>query len=85
MIDIYDRATEREEEARADALVAQERRSGLSGKTVDDSAHECHLCDDPIPDERRHALPGVQTCVLCQEELERAGDPFASPVLGSAR
>lgn len=70
MTDIYDRATEREEEVRLDALASQAKRAGLVGKTVADSAHECGICDDPIPDDRRRALPGVQTCVSCQKELE---------------
>jgi len=73
MTDPFDRATEREEELRADALADQARRSGLAGKTVADSATECRLCDEPIPDARRHALPGVQTCIDCQSDLERAG------------
>lgn len=73
MTDIYDRATEREEESRADALAAQARRAGLAGKTMHDSARNCRVCDDSIPTARRRALPGVQTCVPCQEELERAG------------
>lgn len=73
MTDPLDRATEREEELRADALADQARRSGLAGKTVADSATECRLCDGPIPDARRHALPGVQTCIDCQTDLERTG------------
>jgi phage/conjugal plasmid C-4 type zinc finger TraR family protein len=80
MTDIYDRATEREEEARADALAAQSRRAGLAGKTIHDSARNCRVCDETIPDARRRALPGVQTCVLCQAELEQAGNSFAPHV-----
>lgn len=72
MIDICDRASEREEEHRQDALDAQERRAGLKGKTIDDSAHACAVCDTKIPEARREAVPGVQTCVDCQEELEQA-------------
>lgn len=72
MTDIFDRASEREEVDRADAMAAQARRSGLAGKTIDDSAIDCRVCDDPIPFERRQALPGVQTCVHCQAELEQA-------------
>lgn len=30
------------------------------------SAHECEDCGEPIPERRRVALPGVQTCVRCQ-------------------
>lgn len=72
MTDVFDRATEREEADRADALAAQNRRAGLAGKTVNDSAKICRLCEEPIPIKRRRALPGVQTCVDCQIELERS-------------
>lgn len=71
MTDFFDRAAEREEQIRADALAEQTRRAGLEGKTIDDSAHECQVCGDPIPDGRRQALPGVQTRVFCQADLER--------------
>ena len=72
MTDMFDRAAEREEIARQDALGAQRRRAGLTGKTVADSALECGVCDGVIPDARRAAMPGVQTCIECQDELERA-------------
>lgn len=72
MTDQFDRATEIEELQREDALALQARRAGLDGKTVSDSAHDCGVCEEPIPDERRVAIPGVQTCVACQAELERA-------------
>lgn len=70
MTDIYDRATQAEENARDDALDRQRRRAGLSGKTPDDSAIVCRECEEPIPDARRQALPGVQTCVDCQSLIE---------------
>ena len=70
MTDIFDRAAEREEEMRSDALSKQARRSGLSGKTIADSARACRLCDAPIPLARRFALPGVETCIDCQRMLE---------------
>lgn len=73
MTDIYDRATEIEEAQREDALQEQARRAGLAGKTVADSALECEMCDDPIPDLRRQAVPGVQLCVDCQNEIEKHG------------
>ena len=79
MTDILDRATEHEQEDRADALADQARRAGLAGKTVDDSARECTICDDLIPEERRRAIPGVQTCVDCQKEIERATRINAPP------
>ena len=30
------------------------------------SAEFCAECDEPIPERRREALPGVQLCVECQ-------------------
>lgn len=71
-IDPSDRATELEEIARDDALAEQRFRAGLEGKTVEDSAEECAVCGTDIPQARREAYPGAQTCVHCQEELERA-------------
>ena len=75
MTDISDRGTAREEELRIEALLEQERRAGLTGKTVADSAILCRVCLDAIPYARRKAFPGVQTCVDCQTELERATSP----------
>ena len=75
MTDIFDRATEREEQDRADALAKQTRRAGLEGKTVKDSAKYC-VCGAHIPLKRRQAIPGVQTCIDCQEDLERSGRSF---------
>lgn len=72
MTDPVDRGCEREDELRADALAEQRRRSGLDGKTMEDSAVVCRVCADPIPEARRQALPGVQTCIDCQQELEHA-------------
>lgn len=71
MTDVFDRATEREEQHRAAALAEQERRAGLAGKTVADSAEACRVCETPIPEARREAIPGVQLCVDCQSDLER--------------
>lgn len=70
MTDIYDRATIAEENARSDALDKQSRRAGLEGKTPEDSATVCSECNEPIPEARRQALPGVQTCVDCQSLIE---------------
>lgn len=72
MTDFADDAIESEQEARQRALQAQQQRAGLQGKTMDDSATYCEECDVVIPDERRQAVPGVQTCFACQSELERA-------------
>lgn len=71
MPDEFDRAQEREQTLRDDALREQARRAGLAGKTIADSARYCIDCDAPIPEARRLAVPGVQRCVDCQELEER--------------
>ena len=72
MTDVFDRATEVESLQREDALAGQRRRAQLEGKSVTDSAIDCAVCESPIPEARREAVPGVQTCVECQVDLERA-------------
>jgi phage/conjugal plasmid C-4 type zinc finger TraR family protein len=71
MSDFCDRAAEREAEMLSDCLADQRRRAGLEGKTMADSGRFCGVCAEPIPDARRQAVPGVQTCVDCQDELDR--------------
>jgi len=72
MTDIIDRASDHEEELRGDALDEQARHDPARGKTWMDSARNCRVCDEPIPVARRRAVPGVQTCIDCQMDLERA-------------
>lgn len=36
-----------------------------------ESAHVCQECDEPIPEARRQAVPGVQLCLSCQAGLDR--------------
>lgn len=72
MSDMYDRASDLEVAQREDALRAQQRRSGLAGKSFSDSARECRVCDESIPLPRRKAIPGVNTCIDCQADLEHA-------------
>lgn len=72
MTDISDQATKTEEELRNFSLRVQQQKSGLDGKTVVDSALQCVVCTDPIPQDRREAVPGVSTCIDCQGDLERA-------------
>lgn len=43
-----------------------------------ESLHHCEDCDEPIPEARRLAVPGVRRCVVCQEaedETQRYRDP----------
>ena len=72
MTDIFDRATEREEQDREAALAVQRSRAGLDGKTFADSASHCTDCDEPIPLKRREAMPGCQFCIDCQALREKA-------------
>lgn len=70
MTDVFERASEIEQALRDDALDEQAHRAGLRGKTFTDSAVLCRVCDEKIPLARRRALPGVQTCIECQQWLE---------------
>ncbi|MGG6004999.1 TraR/DksA C4-type zinc finger protein [Salmonella enterica] len=36
-----------------------------------ESLYYCRLCGEPIPEERRKILPGVDTCFDCKSENER--------------
>ena len=42
-----------------------------------DSAEFCIECDEPIPQARRDAVPGVQLCVACQSGRDRVQKPMA--------
>ena len=70
MSDDIDRAQAREEEMREDALAEQSRRAHAESG---DSALTCAMCEAPIPEARRLAVPGVTTCVDCQTSKEASG------------
>ena len=65
-MDIIDTAAEIEELQRNAALPAHR----IDRNAV--SAERCEECDEPIPDPRRAAVPGCQTCAECQERKEHA-------------
>jgi phage/conjugal plasmid C-4 type zinc finger TraR family protein len=65
-MDDVDRAAQREEELRQDALAKQAKKAPR-GK----SALFCHECGERIPRARRFAVPGVKTCIDCQGDIER--------------
>jgi len=71
MTDVFDSASELEEQDRARALAEHVKRSGLTGKTLADSAEFCDDCGDDIPLQRRMAVPGCKRCVSCQARKER--------------
>jgi phage/conjugal plasmid C-4 type zinc finger TraR family protein len=68
MTDVFDRASDLEQQQREDALAEARYRS--ERQRARPSAEECQVCGGRIPVARRRAVPGVQTCVHCQEELE---------------
>ena len=43
----------------------------LLQQAAEPSADYCEDCGDEIPEARKLAVPGVQRCVFCQEQLER--------------
>ncbi|EPL8293464.1 TraR/DksA family transcriptional regulator [Enterobacter hormaechei] len=50
-----------------------QRNAALSAHRVnrnDVSAERCEECDEPIPEPRRAAVPGCQTCADCQSVIE---------------
>ena len=72
MADIIDTAAEIEELQRNAALSAHR----INRNDV--SAERCEECDEPIPEPRRAAVPGCQTCAECQniiviESKQRGG------------
>lgn len=38
--------------------------------SVGESRYHCAECEEPIPDARRLALPGVKLCIDCQKERD---------------
>ena len=50
-----------------DASVAEAVDQARSRLPSGDSLTHCEACDEPIPEARRQAVPGVRLCVACQE------------------
>lgn len=50
----------------ADELARLRRRPTLSGE----SRLTCAECDEPIPEPRRVAIPGVKLCIDCQRDRD---------------
>lgn len=67
-MDDLDRASEREEISRADAIEAARGHYAADWTTA--SATECVGCGATIPDARRKAVPGLQLCIDCQSAAE---------------
>lgn len=39
-------------------------------RPMGESRHHCAECDEPIPEARRVAVPGVKLCLECQQERD---------------
>jgi len=39
---------------------------------VQEQLTHCEECEEPIPEARRNAIPGVRLCVSCQSEFEKS-------------
>ncbi|MFM4647570.1 TraR/DksA family transcriptional regulator [Aeromonas bivalvium] len=68
-MDDIDRATRHAARMLAVHLANQVGKSQARGPSLS----MCEECDDPIPEARRHHVPGVRLCVPCQTRLERLG------------
>ncbi|WP_372574914.1 DksA/TraR family C4-type zinc finger protein [Ruegeria jejuensis] len=42
-----------------------------------DSLTHCADCEEPIPEARRQAIPGVKLCIECQQDRDAAFKPRA--------
>ena len=58
-------------QAQIDASVTDAVKRARAGLPEGEGAAHCVACDDPIPEARRKAIPGVRLCVQCQAELEK--------------
>ena len=53
-----------------DASVTDAVKRARSRLPAGEGAAHCVACEEPIPEARRKAIPGVRLCVDCQQELE---------------
>jgi phage/conjugal plasmid C-4 type zinc finger TraR family protein len=53
-----------------DATLADEIARARSRLPRGESLTHCEECEEPIPEARRMAVPGVRLCVRCQAELD---------------
>ena len=54
-----------------DATVKDAIKRARSQLPTGPSLQRCEECDEPIPEARRRALPGVRLCVPCQEASDK--------------
>lgn len=68
MADTVDMAQAHEQRLRAQAVERAVAAARIGGPGAD----RCHECGEPIPEERRMAVPHAMNCTACQALLERA-------------
>ncbi|HFD2059438.1 TraR/DksA C4-type zinc finger protein [Serratia marcescens] len=71
MADLMDYEQERQ------ALVLEAQITNARKSSARPSAFVCEECDAPIPAARRAAVPGVDTCVSCQQIRETKSHLYA--------
>ncbi|KMW58143.1 Zinc-finger containing protein [Candidatus Rhodobacter oscarellae] len=60
-------------EEQIEASIQDELKRMQAGKQpVGESLTHCAECEEPIPEARRKARPGVKLCIDCQEERDEA-------------
>ena len=42
-----------------------------------ESLTHCQECEEPIPEARRKAIPGVRLCIDCQQDIEKEQTAFS--------
>jgi len=60
-----------------DASVRDAVKQARSRLPVGEGSSYCDQCEDPIPEARRKAIPGVRLCVTCQAKLEEQQTTFS--------
>ncbi|MCA8058119.1 TraR/DksA C4-type zinc finger protein [Burkholderia cepacia] len=68
-MDDFDHASEMEEQYRAFAIAAARRPAHQAAESAAFCQNEA--CGEPIPDERRRAVPGCRFCIECQARREQ--------------
>ncbi|MCA8059456.1 TraR/DksA C4-type zinc finger protein [Burkholderia cepacia] len=68
-MDDFDHASDIEEQYRALAIAAARRPAHQAAESAPFCQNEA--CGEPIPDERRRAVPGCRFCIECQARREQ--------------
>ncbi|WP_175857053.1 TraR/DksA C4-type zinc finger protein [Burkholderia anthina] len=68
-MDDFDHASDIEQQYRALAIAAATRHTRSTAESETFCQNEA--CGEPIPEERRRAVPGCRFCIECQERREQ--------------